>query len=186
MVLKPMRTSLLCVVAVLATACGGAAQSVHPTTTTRPLDTAALQQVVTAGRLTFNLPSSWTVGHGVCRCGWGMPDTATLDNGLQEGGVECNCPAELSGVPSGLHLYEGQSGLISGGGSMTINGVQAYVSLDASTATMTATFPGVDQWMTINPAPAAGTPSARLQQIALEKEILSTVKLVPSDSGGAP
>jgi hypothetical protein len=74
------RISAVCVVAVLISACGSA-QSIHPTTTSRPKSDVPLQQVVTAGQLTFKLPSSWTVGYGTCRCGWGTPDTATLNNG---------------------------------------------------------------------------------------------------------
>jgi hypothetical protein len=54
--------------------------------------------------------------------------------------------------PSGLHLYECQTGLIPGGKPTVINGIEALVSLDTSNAAMTATFPGVDQWVTINPA----------------------------------
>ena len=89
----PLRRALLCGVAVLGTACGGAAQTTHPstsgpstsssvttrpTTTSRPSPPSDLPRVVTAGRLTFDLPSSWTVGYGTCRCGWGEPGTATL------------------------------------------------------------------------------------------------------------
>jgi hypothetical protein len=195
MSLKPSRTSsALCVVAVLAAACGGAAQSVQPSTTTRPLAVArsttpplavaSLQRVVAAGRLTFQLPSSWIVGYGTCRCGWGEPNTATLDNGPQGGGVSCNCPAESDNAPSGLHLYEGQSGLISGGRPMVINGLQAFVALDVSTAMLIATFPGMDQWITISPAPPSRTLSTNPQQVVLERQILATVKLVPG-SGGA-
>jgi hypothetical protein len=184
MSLKPLRTSALCVVAVFGTACGGAAQSIHPTTTTRPLDAASLQRVVTAGRLTFKLPPSWKVGYGTCRCGWGEPDTATLDNGPQGGGVACSCPMDSGNAPSGLHLYEGQSGLTSSGRPTMIDGIQALVGLDTSNATLTATFPGVDQWITISPAPPSRTVSSNLQQIALEKQILATVKVVPG-SGGA-
>ena len=183
MSLKPLSTSALCFVGVLGTACGGAAQSIHPTTTTRPLATASLQQVVTAGRLTFTIPTSWTVGYGACRCGWGEPDTATLDNGPQGGGVVCSCPAEGFDVPSGLHLYEGQAGLVPGGRPTTINGTQALVGLDTSNATLTATFPGVDQWITISPAPPSRTASSKLQQVALEKQILATVQVVPGSGG---
>jgi hypothetical protein len=182
--LKPLRTSALCVVAVLGTACGGAAQSIHPSTTTRPLNASSLQQVVTTGRLTFKLPSTWKVGYGTCRCGWGDPDTATLDNGPQGGGVACSCPMESSNASSGLHLYEGQTGLISGGRPTMIDGIQALVGLDTSNATLTATFPGVDQWITIGPAPSSRTVFGNEQQIALEKQILATVKVFPG-SGGA-
>ena len=128
--LRPLKASVLCVVAVLATACGGVAQSVHPATTTRPSASAPQQQVVTAGRLTFAVPSSWTVGYGACRCGWGEPGTVTLDNGPQGGGVTCNCPEEAGDAPSGLHLYEGQSGLVPGGTPTTINGIGSLVRLD--------------------------------------------------------
>ena len=182
--LKPLRTSALCVVAVLGTACGGAAQSIHPTTTTRPLDAASLQQVVTAGLLTFKVPSSWKVGYGTCRCAWGEPDTATLDNGPQGGGAACNCPTESSDAPSGLHLYEGQTGLISGDRPTMIDGTRALVGQDTSNAMLTATFPGVDQWITIGPAPSSRTAFDNQQQIALEKQILATVKVDPG-SGSA-
>lgn len=178
-----MRTSVLCALAVLGTACGGAARSIHSTTTTR-LPPAASLQGVAAGRLTFKLPSSWRVGYGMCRCGWGEPSTATLDNGPQGGGVACSCPNESGDPPSGLHLYEGHTGLISGGTPTVINGLQALVGLDTSNATMTATFPGVDQWITISPAPPSRTRLTNLQQVALEKQILATVEAVPG-SGGA-
>jgi hypothetical protein len=184
MSLKALRITALCVVASLATACGGAAQSSHPATTTRPAATSSQEQVVTAGQLMLKLPSTWVVGHGTCRCGWGKPDTAMLDNGSQAGGVSCSCPSESSDAPSGLHLYEGQGGLVPSGSATTINGIQALVALDASHATLTATFPDEDQWITISPAPASTTVSSKLQQVALEKQILSTVEVAP-DNGAA-
>jgi hypothetical protein len=174
MSLRLLRTPALCAIAVLGTACGGVAQSVHSTTTTRPVGSDSLQQVIKAGRLMFKLPLSWAVGYGVCRCAWGSPDTATLDNGPQEGGVACNCPAESSNAPSGLHLYEGQSGFISGGRPTVINDLEALVSLDTSNAIMTATFPGVDQWITISPDPQSANLSTRLHQVAIERQILAT------------
>lgn len=182
--LKPRWAPALCVVAVLATACGAAKQSVHPTTTTtRAPAGVPLRKVVTAGRLTFRIPSSWTVGYGTCRCGWGKPDTATLNNGPQRAGVVCNCPAEAGDAPSGLHLYEGQAGLVSGGTPTTINGIRSLVGLSPATAALTATFPGVDEWITINAAPASSTASGTQQQVALEKEILATVKAFPGGGG---
>jgi hypothetical protein len=176
MSLKPLRVSALCVIAILVTACGGTARSIHPTTTTRPLVAASLQQVVTAGQLSFRIPSSWTVGHGICRCGWGEPSTATLDNGPQVGGVACSCPMESSDAPSGLHLYEGQTGLTSGGSPTVIHGLRALVGLDTSSATLTATFPGVDQWITIGPAPLSKNLASEIQQLVLERQILATVQ----------
>ena len=173
---KPLRASALCVIGILVTACGGTAGSTHPTTTTRPLAVASLQQVVTTGQLSFRIPSSWTVGHGVCRCGWGEPSTATLDNGPLRGGVACNCPMESSDAPSGLHLYEGQTGLVSGGSPTVIHGLRALVGLDTSSATLTVTFPGFDQWITISPAPLPKNLSIKLQQLVLEKQILATVQ----------
>ncbi len=90
---------------------------------------------------------------------------------------------ERADVASGLHLYEGSTGLIPGGEPQVINGLQALVSVDATTATVTATFPGVDQWITISPAPPPGTPSARRGQVALETQILETVKSDPGSLG---
>ena len=49
--------------------------------------------------------------------------------------------------------------------------------------TLTATFPGVDQWITISPAPPSRAVSGNRQQIALEKQILATVKVVPGSGG---
>jgi hypothetical protein len=178
MSLRPLKTTALCVVSVLGAACGGVSQSADPTTT-RPPTVTSLKQVVTDGQLRFAVPSTWTVGHGVCRCGWGQPNTATLGNGVQEGGVACGCPLEGGDVSTGLHLYEGQGGLVQGGKPMTINGIRSLVGLDTSTATLTATFPTVNQWITISPAPAAGTATTNLQQVELEKLILATVKVVP-------
>ena len=182
--LLPVRAPTLCVVAVVVAACGGAAQSVHPATT-RSAAPDRLTHVVRAGRLAFTLPSSWAVGQGVCRCGWGVPDTATLDNGPQGGGVVCYCPAESGTAPSGLHLYEGSTGLLPGGRPTVIDGVRALVTVDASTAMMTASFPAVDQWISISPAPAPGTRSVRSRQAALERKILATVRVDP-DGSGAP
>src|SRR5664280_728171 len=176
--LKSLRASAVCMIAILGSACG-AVQSNHSSTTTRSPPTASLQQVVTSGRLTFRLPSSWTVGYGTCRCGWGKPDTATLNNGPQGGGVTCSCPLERSDAPSGLHLYEGQSGLISGGKPTMINGIHTLVGLNTSSATLTATFPGVDQWITISPAPSSRTASSTLQQVAQERQILAAVTAAP-------
>ncbi len=92
---------------------------------------------------------------------------------------------ELATAASGLHLYEGSTGLLPGGKAEVINGLQALVSLDTATATMTATFPGVDQWITISPAPLSGTPSVGLRQMALETQILAAVKSDPAASGAA-
>jgi hypothetical protein len=169
----------------MAAACGGAEQSVRPSTTTRPRALAALQQVVRTGQLTFKLPSSWVVAFGSCRCGWGTPDTATLDNGPQTEEVTCSCPAEAANALSGLHLYEGSTGLIPGGKPTVINGLRVLVSLDTSNAMMTATFPGVDQWITINPAPTSESRSTLLQQAAIERDILATVDLDPSNVGAS-
>jgi hypothetical protein len=131
----------------------------------------------------FKLPSSWAVDYGTCRCGWGKPDTATLDNGPQDVRLACHCPLEGENAPSGLHLYEGDAGLIPGGKPTVINGLQALVSSNSSIPTMTATFPGVYQWITISPAPPSNNLSIHLQQVALEKEILATVKVNPSSDG---
>jgi hypothetical protein len=183
----PMGAAVLLASAALGAACGGATQSTHATptttsattTTTQPPAVTGLQKVVTAGRLTFTIPSSWTVGYGTCRCNWGAPDTAVLDNGHQNGGVLCSCPAESTTAPSALHLYEGQGGLTPGGRPTEINGVRATVVTDPSTATLTATFPGVDQWITIGPGPSSTSGSITAQQAAREREILATVTLVP-------
>jgi len=183
MSLTSLGTSALCIVAMLGTACGAATRSTSRTTT-RPLAPASLRHVVTSGRLTFSIPSTWAVGYGACRCGWGEPGTATLGNGPQTGAVVCNCPDEPVASPSGLHLYEGQDGLVPGGTPATVNGVSCMVRLDTSTATLTATFPGIDQWITIGPAPTSSSRSGKLRQVALEKEILATVKIAPG--GGYP
>jgi hypothetical protein len=90
---------------------------------------------------------------------------------------------ESGNAPSGLHLYEGQTGLISGGKPTMIGGTQALVGLDASKATMTITFPSVDQWITIGPGPSSRTASGNQQQIGLEKQILATIKVVPGSIG---
>lgn len=162
----------LCAIALLGTACGGVAQSVHSTTTTRPAG--PLQRVVEAGRLTFKLPLSWAVGDGLCRCAWGIPNTATLYNGPQEGGVVCSCPEMSDNASSGLHLYEGQGGLVAGGRPTVINNLHAFVSMDTSNATLVATFPSVDQWITIAPGPQSASASTRSHQVAVERQILST------------
>ncbi len=165
--------------------CGGAEQTARPSATTRPKPLASLQQVVRTGQLTFKLPSSWVVGYGTCRCGWGAPDTATLDNGAQAEEVACNCPAEAADAPSGLHLYEGSTGLSPGGTPTVINGLRVFVSLDRSDATMTATFPGVDQWIDIDPAPPSQSGSTLVQQAAIEQHILATVAPDPHNVGAS-
>lgn len=182
--LKSSRAPAVLAIALVCSACG-TGQSTRAATTTRPPAAASLPQVVDAGRLTFRLPTSWKVGYGTCRCGWGEPDTATLDNGPQEGGVACSCPLEPSDAPSGLHLYEGQSGLVYGGMSTMINGLHVMVGLDTTTATLTATFPDLDQWLTISPAPPSESASDTMEQVALEKQILSTVSAAPP-SGTTP
>lgn len=181
MKLRRSGTLFLCTIAVLLTACGGVAQSVPPTTTL-PVASGSLLKVIKVGRLAFKVPLSWAVGYGTCQCAWGVPNTATLDNGPQEGEVACSCPEERDDAPPGLHLYEGESGLISGGRPMVINGLQARVSLDASNATMIATFPGANQWITISPGPRSASASTRLHQVAIEREILATFTVNPSGS----
>ena len=186
----PMRAAWLCGIAALATACGGAGQAdrsttttTAPTTTTRPSTGGELRQVVSVGRLKFSVPSSWTVGHGTCRCNWGAPGTATLDNGHQSGGVECSCPMESGTAPSALHLYEGQGGLTAGGTPTVINGARVLVVTDPTTATLTATVPGVDQWITIGPGPPSTSASVTADQVAQERAILASVTVVPGTRG---
>ena len=182
---RAWETSALSLVAVIVTACGGTVASGHTTTTTRSTEDSSLPQVVKAGHLEFRIPASWVVGYGVCRCSWGSPSTATLNNGDQEGGVACNCPEESSTAPSELHLYEGQGGLVAGGRPTTINGAPATVSVDPSETMVTATFPGVDQWISIAPAPAPRPAVGNLQQIALEQQILATVKVSDGTVGSS-
>jgi hypothetical protein len=105
-----------------------------------------------------------------------LPNTATLDNGPEEGGVACGCPEEAGDGPSGLHLYEGESGLSPDGKSELINGLQAVVSLDTSNATLTATFPAINQWVAISPGPQSADASTRLRQVTIEKQILATFR----------
>ena len=86
MSLRLLRTPALCALAVLGTACGGVVQSVHSTTTTRPVGSDSLHQVIKAGELMFKVPLSWAVGYGACRCAWGIPDTAPSTTGLRREG----------------------------------------------------------------------------------------------------
>ncbi len=137
--LNPFRAPALCVLAVIGAACGGAARSLPPTTTIRPVTSASLEQVVRAGQLVLQLPSSWSVGSGICRCGWEHP-TGNVGQRPAGGGVLCSCSMEEADAASGLHLYEGSTGLIQGGKPEVVNGLQALVSVDTTTATMTATF----------------------------------------------
>lgn len=184
--LRRLPAPALCALALLGAACGGGMQSVHSTTTTRAETSVPLTRVIKAGGLTFRIPRSWAVGYGVCRCAWGMPDTATLDNGPETGGVACNCPSESSDAPSGLHLYEGQSGLTPGGQSGMINGLQAVVSLDTSDATLVATVPAINQWVTISPGPLPASRSTRQQDVTIERQILATFTANPDGPSGSP
>ena len=181
MSVRQLRASAVCAITALAAACGGGAQSVH-SATTRPETSISLPQIVRAGRLAFKLPLSWAVSHGICQCAWGMPDTATLDNGPRDGGVACSCPEESSDAPSGLHLYEGESGLGSGGKPTVINGLQANVSLNTSNATMIATFPGINQWVAISPGPPSTDVATRQHQVAVERQILATFTAISTES----
>jgi len=183
MSLRLLRTPALCALAVWGTACGGVVQSVHSTTTTRPVGSDSLHQVIKAGQLIFKVPLSWAVGYGACRCAWGVPNTATLNNGPQEGGVACSCPEMSDNAPSGLHLYEGHSGLVAGGRPTVINDLHALVSMDTSNETVVATFPSVDQWVTIGPGPQSANTSTRLNQVAIERQILATFTVSSKASG---
>lgn len=64
-----------------------------------------------------------------------------------------------------------------------INGLHVLVSLDTSNATMTATFPGVDQWIDVDPAPPSQSGSTLVQQAAIEQRILATVTPDPHNVG---
>ena len=99
--------------------------------------------------------------------------------------MACNCPMESANAPSGLHLYEGETGVIAGGRPTWVNGFQALLELDTSKATVTVTYPGIDQWITIGPAPLSRVPSINRQQVALEKQILATIN-VTAGHGGSP
>jgi hypothetical protein len=59
------------------------------------------------------------------------------------------------------------------------------VALDPSTATLSATYPVVDQWITIGPAPQSTSGSVTAQQVALERQVLESVAVVPGSPGGA-
>jgi hypothetical protein len=50
---------------------------------------------------------------------------------------------------------------------------------------VTATFPGVDQWISIAPAPAPRPAVGNLQQIALEQQILATVQVSDGTAGSS-
>jgi len=166
-------------VGLLLAACGGGTTNGSaPTSSTRPAQLGSAEMAVTAGRLTFTVPSSWTVGYGECRCGWGTPDSATLGNGHLAPGVLCSCPAEAADAPSGLHLYEGTGGLTSGGSPTRIHGVAARVELDTATAGLTVTFPGLDQWITVGPAPTGDAATTR-GQVQVERQILASVRPAP-------
>jgi hypothetical protein len=172
---RQVKTSALAALALVGAACGGGTPSVQSTTTTRAETSVPLTRVIRAGELTFRIPGSWAVGYGTCRCAWGLPDTATLDNGPETGGVACNCPEESSDAPSGLHLYEGRSGLSPGGQPTTVNGLRAVVSLDTSDATLVANVPAINQWVTISPGPRPARGSTRQQEVAVERRILATL-----------
>jgi hypothetical protein len=57
-----------------------------------------------------------------------------------------------------------------------INHLQAVVSMDASTATMSATFPKINQWVTIAPGPQTTDVTTRQHQVAIERQILATFR----------
>jgi hypothetical protein len=164
-----------------AAACGSGPTAVQPPSTPLRAVPPALHQVVHAGRLTFRVPSSWSVGFGTCRCGWGTPDTVTLDNGRQDdrGRVSCSCPEESADAPSGLHLYEGTSGLVRTGRTEVVHGLAVEVSSDPATARLSVAFPTLDQWITIAPAPSSRDRATTRGQSALERAILATVQAAP-------
>ena len=164
-----------------AAGCGAGSVAVRPPSTPLRTAPAALEQVVRAGRVTFRVPSSWSVGYGTCRCGWGMPGTVTLDNGRQDdrGRVTCSCPAEGADVPSGLHLYEGSSGLVRTGRAEVVHGLAVEVSSDPAGAQLSVAVPTLDQWITIAPAPSSRDRATTQAQSALEHAIVATVRPDP-------
>jgi hypothetical protein len=95
----------------------------------------------------------------------------------------CGCPMESADEPSGLHLYEGTGGLAPGGTPARIHGVRALVRQDASSATLTVTFPAIDQWITIGPAPTSTSPSVTKAQVAEERRILASIRPAPAGGG---
>src|ERR1700722_16964767 len=108
MSLRLLRTPALCALAVWGTAFGGVVQSVHSTTTTRPVGSDSLHQVIKAGQLILKVPLSWALGSGTCRLAWGVSNTATPNNGPQEGGLACSCPEMSDNASFALHLFEGR------------------------------------------------------------------------------
>jgi len=164
-----------------AAGCGGGSVAVRPPPAPHRTVPSALPQVVRAGGLTFRVPSSWSVGYGTCRCGWGTPGTVTLDNGPEDdrGRVSCSCQAERADAPSGLHLYEGSSGLVRTGRTEVVHGLAVEVSSDPAGAQLSVAVPTLDQWITIAPAPSSRDPAATQAQSALERAIVATVRPAP-------
>ena len=84
---------------------------------------------------------------------------------------------EAADAPSGLHLYEGSSGLVLAGRTEDVHGLTVDVWSDPGTAQLRAAFPTLDQWMTISPEPLSRDPGTTQGQAALEREIVATVRL---------
>jgi hypothetical protein len=163
-------------VGVLVAGCGGSpSANGTSSTTTRPVPTAGHRQTqtLTQGGIRFDVPATWAVAHGTCRCPTDR-STATLDNGSETPGVLCFCPNFRRAAPRVVALYAGSTGTVPGGRPVrTRGGLTAQVSVDATTASTTAVFPASGDWILVGPV-EPGSSRVRTAQIALEQEIVDS------------
>jgi hypothetical protein len=164
---------------VFATGCSSSAAVKNPSpTTTAPSD---LPKVVTSDRIAFGVPITWKVVSSTCRCPWDHPE-AVINGGREAGGIACSCPMEQANSPSTLNLYAGSAGLAPGGQVADINGLRAKISVNRRNASVSATFPDLDDWISIRAFPAARSATEVARQVALELQIVDSVRA--ASSGG--
>lgn len=165
--------ALVTVVTVAAAGCGGGSASGPTTTSARP---APAWQTLTQGDIHFQVPASWPVARGVCRCPLDR-SSATIDNGGEEASGGCNCPAFEAVGPGDtrpLDLYAGTVGALPGGRLVrTRGGLTAQVVVDTTLATTTAIFPASGNWIIVGPL-RPGSSRERAAQLALERKIVDS------------
>ena len=152
----------------------GGASSIAPTRA--PIASMASTQTIVWQGLRLSIPSKWIVGSGVCRCGWGPPGSAILNNGPENSTPLCSCPPELTDSPSAIHLYAGLGRLSGIGRVVYEHGIRALVDYDRRTARFRIEVPSKNLWISMSPAPASKRASTVAYQASLERQIFLSIK----------
>jgi hypothetical protein len=79
-----------------------------------------------------------------------------------------------------LNLYAGKGGLVPGGRRVTINGLRGQISVNRTKASVSVTFPDLNDWISISAFPTAHSAAKVARQVGLELQIVDSVRATSS------